>query len=105
MVELWGEIVSGSECNDQEDVFDCNVDGPALAAVGRALGLHTEDPATPLDADLDSGSDDGDDGGVREGAMKRLSQQHLAGKDSEKEGGPAEGRSGAGMALSDLVWW
>ncbi|CAN0014516.1 unnamed protein product, partial [Laminaria digitata] len=40
------EVMLATDTSDQEDVFDCNVDGPALAAVGRALGLHT-DPIAP----------------------------------------------------------
>lgn len=92
--------------NDQEDVFDCNVDGPALAAVGRALGLHTEDPdVPPSDADSDADSDGGDGGDLRKSGKKNLSQQRVVAKDSEKEGGPGDEESGGGMTLSDLVWW
>lgn len=57
-------------------MFDCNVDGPALASVGRALGLHTEPPASS-DSEQES-SDDSED-------------------DSEDAKG--------GMTMSDLVWW
>lgn len=73
--------MKASDTSDQEDVFDCNVDGPALAAVGRALGLHT-DPVAP-DSDSDSDSDE---------------QEELEG---HGEGGAKHG----GMTLSDMVWW
>lgn len=74
-----------SDTSDQEDVFDCNVDGPALAAVGRALGLHT-DPVAP-----DSDSDE---------------QEQRKGRSSQELGGHGEGgEKHGGMTLSDLVWW
>ena len=76
-----------SDTSDQEDVFDCNVDGPALAAVGRALGLHT-DPVAP-DSDSDEQEKEQQDG--------RSSQQ----LEGHGEGGAKNG----GMTLSDLVWW
>lgn len=57
-------------------MFDCNVDGPALASVGRALGLHNE-PSTPSDSKEESSSSSSSD---------------------DEEGMD-------GMAMSDLVWW
>ena len=74
-----------SDTSDQEDVFDCNVDGPALAAVGRALGLHT-DPVAP-----DSDSDEQE---LQEGRSSQGPERH---------GG--EGAKHGGMTSSDLVWW
>ena len=110
----------GSVSNDQEDVFDCNVDGPALAAVGRALGLHTgdEDPS-PSDSDSDSDSDSGSDaggggGGKAEEAHKNnkekkkqslLSPRLSAGSGAESAALEPERGGLGGMTLSDLVWW
>lgn len=71
---------SESVFRDQEDVFDCNVDGPALAAVGQALGLHYEPTA------LESpGGNNGEQG-----------------LDLKEAGGLG---CGEGMTVSDLVWW
>lgn len=93
--------------NDQEDVFDCNVNGPALAAVGRALGLHTEEDLPPSsDADSDSDSDSDAQGGRREQKKRPSLQKEKKGDEMalKAEGGMTEGGDG-GMTLSDLVWW
>ncbi len=100
--------------NDQEDVFDCNVNGPALAAVGRSLGLHTEEDLPPS-PDSDSGSDseshsdsdsDSDPGGREK--TKRPSLQKQKGDDmtlKAEEGADGPEGGNGGMTLSDLVWW
>ncbi|CBN75598.1 hypothetical protein Esi_0148_0039 [Ectocarpus siliculosus] len=98
-----GEEEGGSACNDQEDVFDCDVNGPALAALGRALGLHTEDPPTS-DSDSDSASDDGGDVRMKDSGAR----PSASAKGPEKEPDTADGEPGKGigsMTQSDLVWW
>lgn len=90
------------------------MDGPALAAVGRALGLHTGDEEPPpSDSDSDSDSESGEGGGggaggeelrkkrEKKGQPSRLS----AGSDIESEGLEPERGELGGMTLSDLVWW
>lgn len=74
--------MSASDTSDQDDVFDCNVDGPALAAVGRALGLHTADSE--------------DDGQDQHEGRSSLESDGLGGKSAKHDGG---------MTVSDLVWW
>lgn len=72
----------GGDTDDQEDVFDCNVDGPALEAVGRALGLHT-DPLPSSNSLHANGN----------------------GQESKRSENISEDIAGGGMTLSDLVWW
>lgn len=96
--------------NDQEDVFDCNVDGPALTAVGHALGLHTgdEDPS-PSDSDSGSGSDEGGGGGgeALSNNGKKNEKKSRPSRPSAGSGGPesAELETEGAMTTSDLVWW
>lgn len=106
-VEIDSFVISfffpGSVCNDQEDVFDCDVNGPALAALGRALGLHTEDPPTS-DSDSDSSSDDGGDVRMKDSGAR----PSASAKGPEKDPDTADGEPGKGigsMTQSDLVWW
>ena len=91
--------------NDQEDVFDCNVNGPALAAVGRALGLHTEEDLPPA-SESDSESDSESEQGGREKAKRQSSQKREGGEVESAAGGGGRGEEeDGGMTLSDLVWW
>lgn len=95
---------SGKSDKDEADVTDCNLNGPALAAIGRALGLHTEED----ESDSDSGSDSEEDGGAAE---REMPVKKRPGKEKEKETGPAKEAGEdkedgeGGMTLSDLVWW
>lgn len=77
-------------------MFDCNVDGPALAAVGRALGLHTDPPTS--DSESNSDSDDNQDRPSRTKEKGVLAAAAAAAAEGEREGD-------GGMTLSDLVWW
>ncbi|CAN0432273.1 unnamed protein product, partial [Ectocarpus fasciculatus] len=93
----------GSVLNDQDDVFDCNVNGPALAAVGRALGLHTEDPPTP-DSESDSSSVDGGDVRMKDSGARPSASEKGPGMGLDAADGEA-GKGVGSMTLSDLVWW
>ncbi|CAM9405115.1 unnamed protein product, partial [Scytosiphon promiscuus] len=71
---------AGKDGNDNgEDVFDCNLNGPALSAVGRALGLHTEEDESDSDSDSESEKNEG-------AADRKMRVKKLPGK---KEKAPA----------------
>lgn len=97
--------------NDQEDVFDCNVDGPALAAIGRALGLYTGDEDEDLYPSYDEVGSGGGGGGKAEEAHKKkekeksLPSRLSAGSGADSAALEAGGSGPGGMTLSDLVWW
>ena len=61
-------------------MFDCHVDGPALAAVGQALGLHYE----PMSLESPGGNNGEQGLDLKEGSVSEW---------------------GEGMTVSDLVWW
>lgn len=89
------------DSNDQEDISDCNVSGPALSAIGRALGLHTEEDDS--DSDSDSGSENGGGAADRKLLVEKQPMKKEIG--SAKDPGEDEEAKEGGMTLSDLIWW